>query len=75
MSEPIETIVLKLYQVASTEKAYKFQTTDDANRGFTCWVPRSQIEHITRRPSEKYPHWPECEVTMPLWLAEDKGLA
>lgn len=71
----METIKLRLFEVEKRDKAILFSKVPDSNRGMnTVWLPRSQIEHITRRPDPNGGKWPECEVTIPEWLAEEKGL-
>lgn len=70
-----DAIKVHCWQVGKSDKAYLFSTTPKNNReGKQAWVPRSMIEHVTRfaaQPNE----WQECVVTMPLWMAEQKGLA
>jgi hypothetical protein len=69
-----ETIKVRVWQVDSTEKAYLFSTTPKLHRaGIKSWVPRSQIEHVSRRVSQPN-EWQECVITIPLWLAEAKKL-
>jgi hypothetical protein len=70
-----ETIQLRLWQVGGTEKAYLMSTTPkDAHRdGKQVWIPRSQIEHVSRMPASVF-EWQECVVTLPLWIAEQKGI-
>jgi hypothetical protein len=69
-----DTVKLRLFHVGGTEMAYFFSTTGKNDReGTRVWVPRSQIEHVTWQ-SPKVNEWRECVVTMPLWLAENKGL-
>ena len=53
---------------ASTEKAVL--VSDDGDKNKAVWLPRSQIE-IAKLPNRKGPIY---EVTLPEWLAQDKGL-
>lgn len=70
----METIKLRLWEMVWTEKAIKFSTTPSTKpTGDQVWLSRSLIEHITRRPAIEG-SWPECEVTIPEWLAEKTGL-
>lgn len=68
-------ITLRLWQVHGTDKAYCFSKLpkDKAQQEDQIWIPRSQIEHITRLPAETG-QWNECLVKLPEWLAEKKGL-
>lgn len=36
------------------------------------WLPRSQLEHISKRKNEEG-KW-EADIEMPEWLADEKGL-
>jgi hypothetical protein len=70
-----EIVSIRLWQVRDTPKAYLFSTTPAASReGKQVWIPRSQIEHISRRPAEDPDGWPEVQVKMQLWIAEEKEL-
>lgn len=68
-----DTIKLRLWQMAATDAAVKFSKTPPDRVPDEVWIPRSQIEHITRRPAA-LGVWPECEVTIEEWIAEKKGL-
>lgn len=59
--------------MASSEKAYKFSKTPPERDADEVWIPKSQIEHLTRRAPDGR-DWVECEVTIPEWLALEKGL-
>jgi len=50
---------------AETEKAVQVHDGDT-----TCWLPKSQIEIERPRAGHSVP----VIITMPQWLAEDKGL-
>lgn len=74
-----ETAKVRLWRIGGTAKAYLFSTVDkersERKEGTSNWVPRSQIEHVSMLTPPAVGKWPECEVTMPLWLAEAKGFA
>jgi hypothetical protein len=55
------------FQQAETDKAILFSETDEKKKGV--WLPKSQIE-IYRDKHEAY----FVTVTLPEWLAKDKGL-
>ena len=38
------------------------------------WVPRSVVEHTTKRPSEDGVEWPEHDVELPDWFVEKERL-
>jgi hypothetical protein len=70
-----EIIKLRLWEIGGTEKAYLFSSTPkDGRDGNKVWIPKSQIEHITRQ-APKVNEWRECVVSLPLWIAERNGLA
>ena len=66
---------LTMYQAGGTDAAYLFSTTprDQKHAGFQVWIPKSQINHISRR-APIAGQWTECEVTMSDWIAKQKGL-
>ena len=51
---------LAVIVLAETEKAYKI----DAGIGKDCWIPKSQCEFDSETNT----------LTLPTWLAEDKGI-
>lgn len=54
-------------RLAETDKALLISDTGEKVRGK--WVPKSQVEvHVPDATKDNL-----IEVTMPLWLAEDKG--
>lgn len=73
-----EMIKVRLWQIGGTTNAYLFSTVNkertERKEGVQAWVPRSQIEHISRNPA-RVGEWQEGTVTLPLWLAEAKGFA
>lgn len=66
---------VRLWQIGATPRAVLFSKVpkerDAHPQGI--WLPRSQIQHITRFPPV-VGSWQECHVTLPEWLAEKKGL-
>lgn len=65
------TIILKLWLVSGTDKAYLFSTTPAERRdGFKVWIPLSQIKGMTRSLGK----WKECDVTLTEFIAQKKGL-
>lgn len=62
------------YEISGTDKAMLVsmlpKSRDPSPEGV--WVPRSQIEHVTRHPEEPG-EWRKIEITIPEWLAEKKG--
>jgi hypothetical protein len=66
MEMPKELVDLTLHLHAETEKAIR--VSDDSDDRNAKWLPKSQCE------VEKHPvHARTVEVTMPVWLAEEKG--
>ena len=59
---------LKVYFIRSTDKAIGIARSDRA--GAVIWLPRSQIEVEPREPKAGA----LCEVTLPEWMAKQKGL-
>lgn len=68
-------IELRLWIIRQTDMAYLFSRTpqdrDPTNPG--SWVPRSHCQRITKM-AEVPGQWRECLVTLPDWVAEQKGL-
>ena len=61
---------MKLYFIRETDKARLYSTTDtsDPHREVNeLWVPKSIIEHTTKRGNEH-------DVKLPDWFIEAKGL-
>jgi hypothetical protein len=56
---------------ADTEKAVL--VSDDGDKGKAIWLPKSQIE-IAFHPSMKERGKGVATITLPEWLAKDKGL-
>jgi len=72
----METIKLRLWEVEERGMALLVSTTPKAGRdGKQAWIPKSQLEHVSRLVVPLPGEWREIEVTIPLWLAEQKGLA
>ena len=38
------------------------------------WIPTSQIEHTTKFPAAEGSPWPIYVITIPEWLADEKGI-
>jgi hypothetical protein len=70
-----ETTSIRCWHVGGTPDAMLISTTPkNSNRnGKKIWIPKSQVEHITRQP-EKVNEWQEIVITIPEWLAEKKDL-
>ena len=64
---------IRLWQMAATDKAYRFSKTPPERPPDPVWIPRSVIERVLRRPPKEPGAWPECEVTMQEWTAEKFG--
>lgn len=67
---------VRLWQIGGTPKAYLFSRRPrerDSNPKDAVWIPRSQIECITKFPEDTF-GWRECEVTLPDWLVDKHGL-
>jgi hypothetical protein len=69
------TLKLRLWLLRSTNAAHCFSTVPpDSGRVLdSLWIPRSIIEHITKRPTTVEGIM-DCDVTVPEWFAEKKGL-
>ena len=66
--------IIRLFEVAKTDKAYLFSTTPKSGRdGKQVWVPKSIIEHLHREPPV-VGEWKECHVRLPLWFCEKEKL-
>lgn len=59
-----ELVDVELMLMGETAQAIRVEDADEN----TVWLPKSQIE-IERRPNDRV-----ITVTMPQWLAEEKGL-
>lgn len=49
----------------------------DGQKSRAVWLPKSQIEIVTTGPIERKKAWHTIQavtITLPLWLAKDKGL-
>ncbi len=68
--EPVKAVC---WEVGATPAAYLFSTKPKGQGGRQSWVPRSLVDHVTRFPAGPG-EWRQCQVTMPMWLAEQKGL-
>lgn len=66
MGRPSELVDLEVYVHAESEKAIKVSSDDTG--GEEVWLPLSQIE-INHRQGDT------AEITVPRWLAEQRGLA
>lgn len=63
-----DLVDIKVYFVRSTEKAIGIARSDHA--GGIIWLPKSQCQVEPREPKPNS----LCEVTLPQWLAKEKGL-
>ena len=66
-----------LYQIGGSPQAYKFSTKqkgDNTRDLHIVWVPKSIIEHITRRPAQELNQWDQCEVELPEWFLDKNNL-
>ena len=54
--------------IRRTEKAFLVRTVDYENEPLEVWVPRSQVE------TDCFAEGDEGTMTLPEWLAEEKGL-
>jgi len=68
-----EPIKIRCWIAGSTDKAYQVSKTPQDRSHILVWIPRSQLEHVSKEPA-KPGEWQEATITMPLWLAEDKDL-
>lgn len=69
-----ESIKLRCWEVKRTDKAICVSTTPAQNRdGKLAWVPLSLLDHIS---SDLAPlgEWKPVTITMPEWIATQKGL-
>lgn len=63
-----DLIDLEMVLLSATEKAIFVSDTGESNRGV--WLPKSQVEYGFEDPKR-----PDLvSVTVPEWLARDKGL-
>lgn len=58
--------------VKETEKALGVRKTEDSS--FVIWLPKSQIEFSTEGSGPHVLKTGYVEVTLPEWLAQEKGL-
>lgn len=70
-----ETVKVRCWLIEEREKAILISMLppDKNVEHFNIWLPRSQLEHISKEPALSN-GWRECIITMPLWLAENKKL-
>lgn len=69
-----ESIKLRCWEVKRTDKAICVSTTPAQNRdGKLAWLPVSMLDHISKN-MPRLEEWTEVTITMPEWLALQKGL-
>lgn len=58
------------------EREISLHIEQEQARGATLrvWIPRSQLDHISKRGSSKTGFGVDATIEMPEWLANDKGL-
>lgn len=66
MREEDETEMIELSVVFHRETLMGVQVSDDGTNEHAVWLPKSQIEYMLRGKS--------MMLTLPEWLARDKGL-
>lgn len=68
-----ETTKVRLWQIEYRATAIKFSTAPPGGNGRTLWLPRSQIEHISRDMALQN-GWIPATVTLQIWLATKENL-
>ena len=69
-----ECVKVRLWEIRRTDKARLYSTTPPSSRdGDEVWIPISQIDHVSYQPAVEG-EWRECVVTIPEWIADEKGL-
>lgn len=68
MVEKSDLLDLEVTIVSATDKAIRVDTSDITE---PVWLPRSQVEIETDREDEIG----QATITLPKWLAENRGLA
>jgi hypothetical protein len=68
-----EMIKIRCWILGQSDKAYKVSRLPKSSfTGKVAWVAKSQLDHVSKYP--EVDGWQECEMTMPLWLAEKTEL-
>lgn len=67
MSAKINCTILR-----ETDKAIQIRQESRNREPVETWIPRSQCDHISKRPSESGDI--NATVTMATWLADERGL-
>lgn len=65
---------VRLWQVRQTDKAILFETLFGDPKSRQVWVPRSQMQHISRNAPLVPGGAQECLVTLSEWFAEKENL-
>lgn len=66
---------VKLWEVSSSGKAILFSTLPKSDEGHrTLWIPKSQINHISRDAKISVDEWTPCLVDVADWLVEKESL-
>jgi len=78
----VNTTIVRLWFLWETDKARcycrlpssRIPAWDLFNAEDKLWVPKSIIEHTTKRPPKPGECWPEHEVKLPDWFVEKERL-
>ena len=70
-----EIVKVRCWKVGQTDKAILVSKTPKGRNprpSDSVWIPRSVIEHTSTNNADG--GWPELVLSLPEWIAEEKGL-
>jgi hypothetical protein len=68
---------LRMWFIDETDKARLYSRVPSSRSedvGNRVWIPRSVVEHTTKRPAHNGEKWPEHELIVADWFAQKEGL-
>lgn len=68
-----DTVELDLWIVKETAAAVLFALSDVSPEDELVWIPKSQIEHLSKEAPDKR-GWRQCTAEIREWIAQEKGL-
>ena len=75
MSRDASTVKIRMFLKRESDKALCYVNKPrDLEVTRTEWIPKSMVEHTTKFPPVGGTHYREHEITLPVWLVEQKDL-